>query len=86
MSAENDKKNEDGFDEADMEGILMTSDQGITLIKSLEEFMEQKQIILGTDIINLILSVSIFFIYGARTYLMCKFDSDPIWRLPATSS
>ena len=64
----------------------MTSDDGITLIKALEEFMDQKQIIFATDIINLFLSVTIFTIYAARTYLMCKFDSDPIWRLPATSS
>jgi hypothetical protein len=35
MSAE-----QEDFDDDDMEGILMTSDDGITLIKALEEFMD----------------------------------------------
>jgi len=74
------------FNESEMEGILMTSEKENTLIKSLEEFMDNKQIIFVTDIINLTLSVSIFLIYAARTCFMCKFDSDPVWRLPATSN
>ena len=75
----------DDKDDIDMEDILMTQDNGITLIKSLEEFMGQKHVIFATDVINLFLSIMIFLIYLARTYMMCKFDTNPIWRVPVTS-
>ena len=39
-----------------------------------------------TDKLNLTLTILLFLIYGIRTYFMCKFDKEPIWRMPVTSS
>jgi hypothetical protein len=78
------QENED-LPDIDMENILMTQDNGITFIKSLEEIMDQKNVTYTTDIINLFLGVVMFILYIMRTYMMCKFDTNPIWRVPATS-
>lgn len=64
----------DGDASETLEEIILPS-QKDNILKSLEEFMEQKHVIVSTDIINLILSVSLFLIYVCRTYMMCLFDS-----------
>jgi hypothetical protein len=46
--------------------------------------MDQKNVIIFTDFINIIFSVTLFLIYVTRTYFMCKFDKEPIWRMPKT--
>jgi hypothetical protein len=82
MESVPEKQAEDPNAEIDDDTIMQSQNQGMSLTKSLEEFMEQKNVVLFTDVVNLIFSVSLFLIYVTRTYFMCKFDEDPIWRMP----
>ena len=50
--------------------------------KTIEDIMAMKQVVLGMDIVNFILTVSTCTIYMWRTYDMCYFQKVPIWRNP----
>ena len=86
MESVPEKPVEESNGDIDDDTIMQSQNQGMSLTKSLEEFMEQKNVLLFTDIVNCFFSVSLFLIYVSRTYYMCKFDKDPVWRMPLTDT
>lgn len=54
---------------------------GVSFQKVLEDFVLQKQVTLIMDFLNITLTVGLSFIYVYRTYNMCYFDANPVWKL-----
>ena len=71
---------EDGEVEYD-ELTMQNHSDGLSVKKTLEEFLAQKQVSYSLDITNFTLTIIINILQLWKTTDMCLFDAEPIWRL-----
>lgn len=68
--------------DADHEDLGQTQNNGISVTKTIQEFLNTNNTILAMNFLNLVNTLAINLIYIYRIHNMCDFDKNPVWAIP----